>query len=136
MVFKYGVKIVWPGGSDRDVKIGFSSRKWEPTITIGTRMLIYETETSELDPTALGRMAIIGEVEVTGDFYRDELGSPSPQHTWLVPVKPIGVFPSEQTVARADIRRIMSDRNFPQHHDTWRELREAQYLEITRLLHA
>lgn len=93
-------------------------------------MLLYETSLSELVPDVTGRMAIFGEVEVIGDFYKDELTAPSPQHPWLVRVMPIRLFPVVQLIPRSIICNIIGDRDFPQRDETWRKLSDEQYQKL------
>jgi hypothetical protein len=110
-MFEYGIKFVYAGWMPNETDIGFSyqgRRAWEKTVGAGTRMLIYEDEGSgDRFSSSIGKMAIIGEVEVTGAFYQDELKTLSPEHSHLLPVVLVRTAPPLERINLSEIRKVL-----------------------------
>ena len=135
----YGIKLVWAGWDD-DPTIGFSGRaakRWAESLTVGTRMLLYETTGRAKGSKAKGTKSIVGEIEVSGSF-EDGAGmrAESEQHAELLPVTVVQARAEVTPVPLDRVREILGDDKWPRRGESWRPLSAEEYQALLAEMHA
>lgn len=132
-----GIKLVWAGWND-DPVIGFNEKgyqKWRGSLTVGTRVLIYETSLKASPTVRGGQMAIVGEVEITGTFEEGAAYTPpNKEHKRLLPVRVITSRSQARPVRLDALRKTLQVRDFPPKGAAWVPLNDAHYKALVALL--
>ena len=116
MISEYGIKVLWAGWRD-DPRIGFSDKgfaDWADKISVGTRMLLYETERPRPGQNVIGIKSIMAEVQVAKMFDEvKELTPPTQQHEHLILVDILRNRDSVTPIPLRRIKQITKQQQFP-----------------------
>ncbi|GEM_PF-966823 len=130
----YGIKIVTASrvtDETKDRLIGFSMTEYQQVkddITVGTRMLLYETDTPKPGSTKKGEQVIFSEVEVVKEFAQAETPEPKSKSPMMqVRVRILRPRSTVQAIPLTSIRKLLRDENFPAAGGTWIPLEEKRY---------